>query len=1387
MGNKYLREVDIPNTSSGLNFERSYNSTNAAPNTTMGAGWQHNWDLRLNVVPIDGTGNLFSGTASAHRSDGRVLIFTKASSSNTWLPDPDVTDQLVELTTGGTVSGYQVIDGATDRVETYDLSGAVTSIDDRRTANTFTLAYDTFGRLTSVTDRSGRSIQIDYDDASRIAAVWGPDVIYGSPTGPSVIYAYSGAGRLDSATWSGGTARQYWYEDSTYPYALTGITDENGIRYASYGYDTAGRATSESLWSGPGQTAPVAQYTLAFQPNNLTHVLDPLGQQRDYQFKIVQGVAVLDNVSAPCPLCGGPGATKSRTYDPVTGFTDLVTDFNDNVIDYDYDSRGLEVKRVDASNDPSPPVTSAKRTIESIWNAGFRVPNQRTTKNASGTVESLTEWTYNSRGQTTARCEIDPADTSGYVCSATTAPSIVAKVRRWAYAYCEQADVTAGACPQIGLLTSVNGPRLPGDMGMGSGDDTTINTYYQTDDATCSSGGACPHRHGDLWKVTNALGQVTTEFVTYDKNGRVTRNKDANGTYTDFLYHSRGWLTDRIVRASATGTPGAGDATTHIDYDAVGNVTKVTSPDGDYLVYAYDDAHRLVKITDKLGNSIDYCPGGAGSATCLDAAGNRWVEQIEDPSSTIKRSLSRVYNQLSQLTKVFNATPQATELSDTFDSPVNGVALTDGYDGNGNRGMVQDGLGSKTNQSFDPLNRLKNAIQNYQGTDPDPNANDINTGYVYDTRDNLRQVTDPDGLYTVYTYDGLNNLTNLSSPDTGNSTYGYDKAGNRTSFTDNRGTLTTYSYDALNRLRTSSYPTGSLNVSYAYDQSNTTTGCTTSYPTGRLTTMTDGSGSTTYCYDRRGNVLTKKQVTNGVTFTTTYTYSVGDRLASIVYPSAMQVTYTRDNAGRINFASYKIGATITTLVSAATYYPFGPLNALTFGNGRIETKKYDKNYAIDQITSSVTGGLTLDFTPDVMGDIVNVSSTIAPATPDRVYTYDPLYRLRKAQTGAAAPLEAYTYDKTGDRLSVALNGGTATTYTYTAGTHRLASVGGTTRTTDANGNTKTGVATGFSFNYDDKNRFATAVMGLTTYTYQTNGRGERVKKATSGGSATNTEYVYNESGQLLGDYDNTGAALNEYVYLDSQPIAVVTGGTLYYIETDRLGSPRQVINRTTNAVVWSWSLLGNAFGATAATPAGVTFNLRFPGQYADTETGLNYNYFRDYEPGTGRYAESDPIGLRGGINTYGYARSSPLNYFDPSGLQSMCRLALTTTGALIGGFAGYGCGCIVGGILAGGAGTLVAPGVGTVGGAAAGCGGGGSWGGAAGAAAGATAGNAAANAMCSKSPYLECADHCHQAYELQLSSVCAFIKTDTERQACIRNALSLYQDCLQDCQGNNPS
>ncbi|MGH8489258.1 MAG: RHS repeat domain-containing protein, partial [Gammaproteobacteria bacterium] len=143
-----------------------------------------------------------------------------------------------------------------------------------------------------------------------------------------------------------------------------------------------------------------------------------------------------------------------------------------------------------------------------------------------------------------------------------------------------------------------------------------------------------------------------------------------------------------------------------------------------------------------------------------------------------------------------------------------------------------------------------------------------------------------------------------------------------------------------------------------------------------------------------------------------------------------------------------------------------------------------------------------------------------------------------------------------------------------------------------------------------------------------------------------THYLYDPEGRLLGEYDEAGQVEREYVYLDHLPLAQITGTAIAYIHTDHLGTPESLTDQDQALV---WQAHHDPFGrATVATQA-VEHHLRFPGQYFDAETGLHYNYFRDYDPSIGRYIQSDPIGLAGGINPYLYANANPLRYTDPTG------------------------------------------------------------------------------------------------------------------------------------------
>jgi RHS repeat-associated protein len=210
----------------------------------------------------------------------------------------------------------------------------------------------------------------------------------------------------------------------------------------------------------------------------------------------------------------------------------------------------------------------------------------------------------------------------------------------------------------------------------------------------------------------------------------------------------------------------------------------------------------------------------------------------------------------------------------------------------------------------------------------------------------------------------------------------------------------------------------------------------------------------------------------------------------------------------------------------------------------------------------------------------------------------------------------------------------------------------------------------YTFGYNNDGRLTSASLNSTSVgSYVYNGFEQRAAKTASG---LTTNFVYDTAGHMIAEENgSTGAAIREYIWLDDLPVAMVddTGSSpvIYYIHTDQLGTPQKISDGNAN-VVWDgvFDPFGNAVtvsGANWGTGVWKSFTwepttpeptlLRFPGQYADAETALNQNEFRDYDPTIGRYVESDPVGLAGGINTYSYAVNDPDSEVDPVGLQAL--------------------------------------------------------------------------------------------------------------------------------------
>jgi RHS repeat-associated protein len=147
-----------------------------------------------------------------------------------------------------------------------------------------------------------------------------------------------------------------------------------------------------------------------------------------------------------------------------------------------------------------------------------------------------------------------------------------------------------------------------------------------------------------------------------------------------------------------------------------------------------------------------------------------------------------------------------------------------------------------------------------------------------------------------------------------------------------------------------------------------------------------------------------------------------------------------------------------------------------------------------------------------------------------------------------------------------------------------------------------------------------------------------------------TYFLYTDEG-LVGEYDENGVEIKSYGYnpdsvWTTDPLFQKTSGSYYWYQNDELGTPQKLTDGSGNVV---WEAFYKTFGEAQVETALIDNNLRFPGQYFDSETELHYNYLRDYDPSTGRYLQFDPIGLEGGLNGYVYAQSDPVNLYDPTG------------------------------------------------------------------------------------------------------------------------------------------
>ncbi|KAF1705851.1 hypothetical protein CSC73_18175, partial [Pseudoxanthomonas sacheonensis] len=341
--------------------------------------------------------------AVVRRPNGQDFSFERTAPSLAWVGDTDINYKLESL-----VSGYKLTTPE-DMVEIYDANGLLQSIT-TKSGRATTLAYSTnpppgeAPKLLSVMDNQGRSLSFTYNPANATTGAGNIATITDS-AGHSVAYTYDVNNNLASVTFPDGNSRAYVYneqgytQNSSFPNAMTGIVDENGVRYATFGYNTSGSAISTEHAGGVNKF----QFSFPFL-NATTVVTDPFGVAHTYNFQTIQGVHKPVAISPKCLVCGS-GLSVYRSYD-TNGNLATETNPDGYLTNRTFDTtRNLETERIEASND----ATGKKRTTQTDWHTTLRVPTERRVYNAANTLVAKSTYTYNTRGQALTASQIDPA------------------------------------------------------------------------------------------------------------------------------------------------------------------------------------------------------------------------------------------------------------------------------------------------------------------------------------------------------------------------------------------------------------------------------------------------------------------------------------------------------------------------------------------------------------------------------------------------------------------------------------------------------------------------------------------------------------------------------------------------------------------------------------------------------------------------------------------------------------------------------------------------------------------------------------------------------------------------------------------------------------------
>ena len=517
------------------------------------------------------------------------------------------------------------------------------------------------------------------------------------------------------------------------------------------------------------------------------------------------------------------------------------------------------------------------------------------------------------------------------------------------------------------------------------------------------------------------------------------------------------------------------------------------------------------------------------------------------------------------------------------------------------------------------------------------------SAYSYDANGNVTAITPPARPAHAFAYTPVDLEQDYQPPGAGftpkNTTYSYNLDRQLTTVTRPDGQPIHLGYEPTGgRLSTLTLP-GSQAITYAYDPTK-----------GTLSTITAPGSALAYTYD--GSLLKQTTWTGTVAGNVSRNYDDNFRITSQSVNGGNTVNFGYDNdslltsAGSLSItrsAQHGLitGTTLATVTDSRSYNPFGELSSYT---------------------ANVSGSpvFSVTYTRDKLGRITQKVETVQGVTDTYDYLYDQAGRLNEVKKNGTVTA-TYVYDSNGNRVSKVTSSGT-TTGTYDA-QDRLTQYGTATYAYSANGELQSKTTSGqtTTYQYDVLGNLK-SVIGPTGFTieYIIDGQNRRIGKKVNGTLVQG--WLYQNQLNPVAELDGTGNVVSRFVYgtKANVPDYMVKGGVTYRIISDRLGSPRLVINTADGSIAQrlDYDEFGNVLLDT--NPGFQPFG--FAGGLADQRTGLTRFGARDYDAQTGRWTTKEPIRFNGGTLTlYGYAFEDPINFADPNG-----NFAWVAAGAAIG-------------------------------------------------------------------------------------------------------------------------